>query len=359
MVAKTRTKGSAGAPGLHEVARLFPPMTQAEFEALKEDIGRHGLREPITAHEGEIVDGIHRDRACRELGIEPLTVEWSGEGSLVDFVVGKNLHRRHLSESQRAMVAAKIANLAGGRPAKTASKEAVSEAAAAARLRVGRSSVQRAKEVLRRGVPGLIEAVDGGEVTVTAAAKVTELDAQEQAEVVAQGPAAIKARARQVRRDEGAEARGRAQAIHDGDGADAEPVEVERIDVERIDTEQGNAVQASDVDPLGDREWLEGLPVRARLRDPAAFDREALGWRWLQPLLDRGRREHPGFDGEVPLRMFSCASRPQLLSHVASLRHPRDWRACPGCRGTGAGGRDGRCESCRGDGFVITRADGV
>ena len=228
MVAKTRSKGSAGAPGLHEVARLFPPMTQAEFEALKEDIGRHGLREPITTSEGEIVDGIHRDRACRELGIEPRYVEWSGEGSLVDFVVGRNLHRRHLTESQRAMVAARIANLAGGRPAKTARKEAVSEAEAAARMKVGRSSVQKAKQVLGRGDPGLVAAVERDEVSVSAAARVAELGREEQAEVVARGPAAIKARARQARRGEGAKARRRAQAVHDGDGADAEPVDVER-----------------------------------------------------------------------------------------------------------------------------------
>ncbi len=347
MVAKTRTKGSAGATGQHEVARIFPPMAQAEFEALKADILRHGLREPITTHEGEIVDGIHRDRACRELGIEPLTVEWSGEGSLLDFVVGKNLHRRHLTESQRALVAARIANLAGGRPAKTASKEAVSEAAAAARLKVGRSSVQRAKEVLRRGVPGLIEAADGGEVSVSAAARVAELDAREQSEVVAQGTAAIKARAGQVRRGEKAEARRRAGAGRDGDGADAQPVDVER----------GSAAQAAAVDPRRDREWLEALPAWARLKNPAALEREALGWRRLQPLLDRARREHPGFDGEVRLRMFGLATCPQLLSYVAALAHPRDWRVCPGCRGTGDGGRAGRCESCRGDGFAITRLD--
>ncbi len=349
MVAKTR---STGAPGLHEVARLFPPMTQAEFEALKEDIGRHGLREPITMYGGQIVDGIHRDRACRELGVEPRSVEWSGEGSLLDFAVGKNLHRRHLTESQRAMVAARIANLAGGRPAKTARKEAVSEAQAAARMKVGRSSVQKGKVVLGRGDPGLVAAVERDEVSVSAAARVAELGPEEQTEVVARGPEAIKARARQARRGEGAENRGRAWAIHDGDGAGTEPVGVERIDVEKID-----AVQAGDVDPLGDREWLEGLPVRARLRDPAAFDREAMGWRRLQPLLDRTRIEHPGFDGEVGLRVFSSSWRHQLLSHVAALDHPRDWWVCPGCRGTGSGGQGGPCGSCRGDGFVITRAD--
>ena len=47
---------------------------------------------------------------------EPTFREWSGEGSLVAFVVSLNLHRRHLDESQRAMVAAKIANMPSHRP---------------------------------------------------------------------------------------------------------------------------------------------------------------------------------------------------------------------------------------------------
>ena len=235
--------------------------------ALKEDIQRHGLLEPITTFKGEIIDGVHRARACRELGIEPKYVEWSGEGSLVDFVVSRNLHQAapHRRASGR-MVAARIANLAEGRPAKTARKEAVSEAEAAAKMKVGRSAVQKAKKVLGRGDPGLVAAVERDEVTVSAAARVAELGREEQAEVVAQGPAAIKARARQARRGEGAEARRRAGAGRDGDGADAEPADVE----------QGDAVQAGDVDPQPDREWLEGLagagpaPGPGRLRSRGA-----------------------------------------------------------------------------------------
>lgn len=347
MVARMKSKRSAGAePGLHEVTGFFPPMSAPEFEQFKQDIERHGLREPITIFEGKIVDGAHRDRACRELGIEPRFVEWSGEGSLLDFVLGRNLHRRHLTESQRAMVAARIANLKEGRPAQTASKEAVSEAEAATRLKVGRSSVQKAKQVLKRGVPELIEAVDRDEVSVTAAAHVAELEAQEQAEVVAQGPAAIKSLGRHARRPVGAEARKPEPVGRDGDGAEAEPDAVEPSHARQADGAE---------DPRGDREWLESLPLWTRLRDPAAFRREALAWRRLQPLLDRARREDPKFDDEMSLRMFSAAHRLQLLGHVSCLAPPGRWKICSSCGGSGAGGRTGSCESCRGDGFVITK----
>jgi hypothetical protein len=60
---------------------------------------------------------------------------------------------RHLDESQRAMVAARLANLGEGRPGKTASIDAVSQPQAAERLNVSRPSVQRAAAVLDKGTP--------------------------------------------------------------------------------------------------------------------------------------------------------------------------------------------------------------
>jgi len=100
-------------------------------------------------------------------------------------VVSLNLHRRHLDESQRAMVAAKIATLPAHRPAETAPIGAVTQDTAADMLNVGRRSVQRAREVLDRGAPELVEAVQRGEVSVSAAADVAELPPDEQREIVA------------------------------------------------------------------------------------------------------------------------------------------------------------------------------
>jgi ParB-like chromosome segregation protein Spo0J len=116
-------------------------LSPTEYERLKADIGENSLLDPITTYQGQIVDGRNRYRACRELGIEPRTVEWSGTGSLLDFVVSRNDRRRHLTDSQRALVAARVANLKEGRPAKTAQIEAVSQAKAAQRFVVSRTSV--------------------------------------------------------------------------------------------------------------------------------------------------------------------------------------------------------------------------
>jgi hypothetical protein len=89
----------------HPLCMLFPPITHSEFEELKADIQAHGLRQPIVIHEGMILDGGNRYRACVEIGVEPTTVEFAG-GDLVSFVLSSNLHRRHMSAGQCAMVVA-------------------------------------------------------------------------------------------------------------------------------------------------------------------------------------------------------------------------------------------------------------
>ena len=80
-------------------------------------------------------------------------------------MISLNLARRHLDESQRAMVVARLATLPHGGAiyAKSdASIEASPQPEAAARLNVSRSSVQRARVVLAQGIPALIAAVDQG-----------------------------------------------------------------------------------------------------------------------------------------------------------------------------------------------------
>lgn len=97
----------------HPLSELFPLMQGREFDELVADIKAHGLREPITTLDGMILDGRNRWRACEAAGAEPRTCEYHGEDPL-GWVVSLNLHRRHLDESQRAIVAAKIANLGDG-----------------------------------------------------------------------------------------------------------------------------------------------------------------------------------------------------------------------------------------------------
>src|SRR5262245_17621753 len=92
----------------HPVASIFPMMVGEEFEALKADIAANGLREPIWTHDGKIIDGRNRFQACEAVNLNPTFREWHGDGSLVSFVVSLNLKRRHLTSSQKAVLALEI-----------------------------------------------------------------------------------------------------------------------------------------------------------------------------------------------------------------------------------------------------------
>jgi hypothetical protein len=156
----------------HALADLFPLLDGEEFDALVADIRAYGLRQEIILFEGMILDGRNRYAACLEAGIEPRFEQFNGADPLA-FVISLNLARRHLSESQRAIVAAKIATMRHGgdrRPQQDANLHlAVSRASAASMLNVSPRSVATAAQVLDHGAPELIEAVEKGEIAVSKA----------------------------------------------------------------------------------------------------------------------------------------------------------------------------------------------
>ena len=157
---------------LHPAAELFPTMTKEEFIGLKADIQAHGQRHPLKVWQGEVIDGRHRLRACRELGIEPIAEHIDDDVDPWAFVLSENLHRRHLSTSQRSMIAARMATIQVGENQHTkegAQKKAPSQTEAARMLGVSRSNTQKAKRVLERGGDEVVKAVESGEMTLAAA----------------------------------------------------------------------------------------------------------------------------------------------------------------------------------------------
>jgi hypothetical protein len=176
----------------HPYADLFPLMGGDELAALAADIAANGLREEIVRHEGKVLDGRNRLKACELAGADPRFADYEGDDPL-GFVVSKNLHRRHLDTGQRAMVAARLANLERGKPANSPVYETpVSQAKAAEMLNVGERAVRDAKKVQTDGVPELAAAVEKGEVSVSAAAAVAKLPKADQRKAVKAGPAAVR-----------------------------------------------------------------------------------------------------------------------------------------------------------------------
>lgn len=159
----------------HPVAEIFPLMQGAEFDALVADMKAHGQQESIRAYNGQILDGRNRWRACQQLKVEAVVEPWlptNGETPL-DFVISKNLFRRHLNDSQRAMVATAISQLLKGEK-KADAQGCASQEDAGKMVNVSRRSVQQARKVADAAAPEVAAAVVAGEVSVSDAAAIAE-----------------------------------------------------------------------------------------------------------------------------------------------------------------------------------------
>lgn len=164
----------------HPLSAAFPAMPDQEFRELVEDIRKHGQRDPILIYEGMVLDGWHRYTACIEIGFEPKKFTWAGDDP-VSYVESVNLHRRHLTASQRAMAVVALAEWApanvkrraaaapqenGGRGAAAAPQTNADMAKAA---KVSERTIKDAKAAHRAG---LTEPVKQGAMTVEEAARV-------------------------------------------------------------------------------------------------------------------------------------------------------------------------------------------
>jgi hypothetical protein len=170
------------APTFHPLASIFPLLEGDEFEALVEDIREHGLRELITLYQGAILDGRNRFRACLRAEVKPRFQNYEGDDPL-GFVHSKNFHRRHLTDSQRALAAARAETTEHGGDRKSSYHDAMwhlDRTAAAKKFRVAPRSIARAALVLGKGVPDLVKAVEQGQVKVSRAATIAKQSPAEQ-----------------------------------------------------------------------------------------------------------------------------------------------------------------------------------
>lgn len=176
---------------IHDFCALFPVASDQDTAMLVQDIRCHGLLDAITRYDGKILDGRNRYTACKILNIEPRYVDFEGDDeAALDFVVSKNLARRHLNESQRAMVAGRLANLKVG--ANQHRNEGVqicttSLEQAGDKVNVSRRSVASARKVLDSEDDDLVAAVDSGDLAVSVAAEVAALPPEVRKEIVRAG----------------------------------------------------------------------------------------------------------------------------------------------------------------------------
>lgn len=180
----------------HPYAKLFPMMPEAALHDLADDIKANGLHHKIIVDaDDRIVDGRNRKLACEMADVEPeYEARDFSDREALSFVISTNLHRRHLSESQRADIAARIANakpqntLKQNRSANLQSGDStpVTQSEAAKMMNVSTRSVAAAKKVQTKGSPELQAAVSSGVVKVGRAAKIAELPKAGQQLAIAQ-----------------------------------------------------------------------------------------------------------------------------------------------------------------------------
>jgi hypothetical protein len=170
---------------VHPAANLFPMLDREEFDRLVESVRTRGLEHPIVLDDkGTLLDGRNRMRACAIAGVSPRFETYGGDDP-VDYIVRVNVHRRHLTTSQRAMLGLRLlphyeeeakkrmaaagASAAPRRPAQKARAErptlSIGRARDAAASAIGTSgrSIARAKRLMEQA-PDLAEKVWSGQL---------------------------------------------------------------------------------------------------------------------------------------------------------------------------------------------------
>ena len=185
----------------HPACLLFPQLGKQELQELAEDIRQNGLQNDIVLLNGQILDGRNRHLACKIAGVEPRFVEWDGQGSPTEWVISQNLYRRHLTSSQRAVIASDVLPLlereakqrqrrSPGRGKKVRKKFRTfssngTASEVAARLTKTNDNYVKAVKTIGKQAPELIEKVRNGTLTVPDAKRLVPLPKSKRAKVLA------------------------------------------------------------------------------------------------------------------------------------------------------------------------------
>jgi hypothetical protein len=92
-----RENSNVQAPTTTPIRGTFPGASRRGIGSARRDIKERGQIEPIILYKGLILDGRNRYRACKVAGVKPRIEEFNAKGSPEDFVLSRNLRRRHLT----------------------------------------------------------------------------------------------------------------------------------------------------------------------------------------------------------------------------------------------------------------------
>jgi len=186
-------------PKYHPACLLFPQLGEAELEELAEDIRQNGLLNAIVLLDGKILDGRNRLQACKIAKVEPRFEDYDGDDP-IGWVISQNLVRRHLTASQRAVVAFGLLPLLereaksrqrrgrGRRVAKDLATFSGNGKASqiAARIAKTNSAYVEAVKAISKSAPELIDEIRAGTLTVPEATELAKLPKRQRGKVLRQ-----------------------------------------------------------------------------------------------------------------------------------------------------------------------------
>lgn len=190
----------------HDAANIFP-LDDENIPELSADIKKQGQQQAIELIDGKILDGRRRYLACRMAGVKP-EFRTVSPADPVAYVLSLNLHRRHLSPTQLAMVAARAKEVydkqaegrmesgkgsdgSGGRGNKRnppvnlpEGLQGDSRDLAGKAVGVSGKSVDFASKIIADGSSALVDAVDSDLIAVSYGARIARLPDEAQEAIV-------------------------------------------------------------------------------------------------------------------------------------------------------------------------------
>jgi ParB-like chromosome segregation protein Spo0J len=193
----------------HEYANIYRMLPDAELQKLAKDIKEKGQILPITSYEGKILDGRNRYKACEIAKVDPRIEEYTGDDP-IGLIASLNDHRRHDTDTERALVGERMASLMHGgtganqyksadSPRGLSAKPAVTMERAAELAGTSLSQIKRVRKAKRDGIPELVEMLESGEITAATADHVASLPAEDQREAVSRGVHGVKEAAKKLK----------------------------------------------------------------------------------------------------------------------------------------------------------------
>lgn len=209
-----------------DLQAYIDPLTPDEYEALERSLLAEGCRDALVLWGNVLVDGHNRYGICRKHELPFQTVQNTRFRSMEDvhlWMIDQHLGRRSLSDFQRGVLALRKREIVAERrrqpapeanPASAAAEATVEAAAAtpqplpdpidtrealARAAKLSSSQVGMIERIQKQATPELVAAVKSGAVSLSAAAAVASLPAEEQIAAASGGADELKQAAKRVR----------------------------------------------------------------------------------------------------------------------------------------------------------------